>query len=80
MCLKGKYVNRYFNKKINGCIISKSQDSQICNVGNNLLHQMVIKYVVIYRRDLISRKFKVMCCVYVFNMLFLNFAGNVINI
>ena len=37
MCLKGKYVNRYFNKKINRCIISKSQDSQICNVGNNLL-------------------------------------------
>ena len=37
MCLKGKYVKRYLNKKINRFIISKSQDSQICNVGNNLL-------------------------------------------
>ena len=37
LCLKGKYVKRYFNKKINRCIISKSRNSQICNVGNSLL-------------------------------------------
>ena len=34
---EGKYVKRYFNKQINRCIISKLQDSQICNVGNDLL-------------------------------------------
>ena len=88
--LEGKYVNRYFNKKINRCIISRLLDSQICNVGHNLLpkrsgHQICCN---LSKRDLTSRKFKVIftkssfhykSCVYVFNMLFFfKFAGNVI--